>query len=1126
MKNLSEISHELDMVTKQYVDNAAEAKVDKVEGKHLSTNDFTDEYKDKLEQLNVVQVSEIPTASAANVGNIIQYIGVTDSSYTNGFFYKNEEITQENGTKIFSWMNIKVQEDSKGVTDYNELENIPTVNGVELKGDITAADLGINDTNMYFGSEAPSDDNVVMWIDPTGTPTDVLTMDNEIAYDPTGEYNPATKKYVDESIANIEFPNPDLSGLATTEYVDNKVDNIKIPEKTSELTNDSGFITDYSETDPLYSADKDKLALKTDIPTKTSQLTNDSNFLTQHQDISDLAKKSELPTKVSDLNNDTGFIINTVNNLTNYYKKSETYTQTEINNLINAITTLNIEVVASLPTSNISTTTIYLKGSKKEGTNSYEEYIYVNGTWELIGTTAIDLTPYATKTYVDTEIDGITKSSLGLGNVENKSSATIRGELTSSNVTTALGFTPSQLALGETSTTAYRGDRGKTAYDHSQVTSGNPHKVSKSDVGLANVENKSSATIRGEITSTNVTTALGFTPAKNDHGHEGVYSYLEDYKTIAENTGVEKYCKIMTITPNASSYKDANYSMEIVGRTRKKILFNIAMSSSNDNYLKDIVATYDGDSSLGSNLKVYYYKDETNATSRIEVWTKMVSWEVLEFFPKTFYNKGTCVKITWNLDISSSAFPTNATTTITVNAKSWAGNAATATTANSLKDVTATATELNYVKGVTSSVQTQLNNKAAKSDVLTKTNTTAYTPTANYHPATKAYVDSKVAGDTTAPGTIKIFSNVEDRDGYLLCNGNAVLKTNYSSLTNKLNNIYSWQPVSTDFSYALIENDSPDNNTIGYVYTYTSTTITLYSTTDFIQFTKIADLTYTPESSTGTAVYGVTSIKKTGDVFVIWRTYKSNSSTSAGHTVDLYYQNQLYPSACPSYSGSVAAHADHNILIVCRGNSSDKAYAYRFELPSLTYTTVVSGSFKEFDSITYSSTSNIWWATCGGTDIGIYKSTDDGKTWSQVSFYDGSAGSSAFVGYNRYYDKLYFRNNSTWLIEYEGNTTTIDDEGAGGTKIYSNTTNVQGMLYKDRIIYYNKIYYLYKNGTFKPCFETIESNDGKAINIGEKIFMLQKSSPKTLYQTLSSGNAVQLPTMNDSTNQIYGYIKY
>lgn len=45
------------------------------------------------------------------------------------------------------------------------------------------------------------------------------------------------------------------------------------------------------------------------------------------------------------------------------------------------------------------------------------------------------------------------------------------------------------LALGETSSTAYAGDKGKAAYDHSLVTSGNPHNVSKSDVGLNNVTN-------------------------------------------------------------------------------------------------------------------------------------------------------------------------------------------------------------------------------------------------------------------------------------------------------------------------------------------------------------------------------------------------------------------------------------------------------------------------------------------------------------------------------------------------------------------------------------------------------------------------------------------------------------
>ena len=40
-----------------------------------------------------------------------------------------------------------------------------------------------------------------------------------------------------------------------------------------------------------------------------------------------------------------------------------------------------------------------------------------------------------------------------------------------------------QLTLGETSDTAYRGDHGKAAYDHSLVKSGNPHNVTYAEVG-------------------------------------------------------------------------------------------------------------------------------------------------------------------------------------------------------------------------------------------------------------------------------------------------------------------------------------------------------------------------------------------------------------------------------------------------------------------------------------------------------------------------------------------------------------------------------------------------------------------------------------------------------------------
>lgn len=46
------------------------------------------------------------------------------------------------------------------------------------------------------------------------------------------------------------------------------------------------------------------------------------------------------------------------------------------------------------------------------------------------------------------------------------------------------------LSLGETATTAYRGDRGKTAYEHTSSTN-NPHGVTKAQVGLGNVDNTS-----------------------------------------------------------------------------------------------------------------------------------------------------------------------------------------------------------------------------------------------------------------------------------------------------------------------------------------------------------------------------------------------------------------------------------------------------------------------------------------------------------------------------------------------------------------------------------------------------------------------------------------------------------
>lgn len=50
----------------------------------------------------------------------------------------------------------------------------------------------------------------------------------------------------------------------------------------------------------------------------------------------------------------------------------------------------------------------------------------------------------------------------------------------------------SGLALGETESTAYRGDRGKVAYDHT-IKSDNPHNVTAEQIGLGSVDNTSDA---------------------------------------------------------------------------------------------------------------------------------------------------------------------------------------------------------------------------------------------------------------------------------------------------------------------------------------------------------------------------------------------------------------------------------------------------------------------------------------------------------------------------------------------------------------------------------------------------------------------------------------------------------
>lgn len=89
------------------------------------------------------------------------------------------------------------------------------------------------------------------------------------------------------------------------------------------------------------------------------------------------------------------------------------YTNEEIDQKISSIPKFNIEVVSSLPITDISETTIYLVSSGDDSENLYTEYININGLWEILGTQKSTFSGSAKDvTYDDTE------TKLGATNVQ------------------------------------------------------------------------------------------------------------------------------------------------------------------------------------------------------------------------------------------------------------------------------------------------------------------------------------------------------------------------------------------------------------------------------------------------------------------------------------------------------------------------------------------------------------------------------------------------------------------------------------------------------------------------------------------------------------------------------------
>ena len=249
-----------------------------------------------------------------------------------------------------------------GITSYDELENKPKLNTN-------------NDTSQAISSSEKISGTINLHkISKTGKYSDLLEKPS-LDFIPTSEKEAANGvATLDENkkIVSSELP-VDLVYDGSYVHTDNNF--------TTELKNKLDGIENGAEVNTIEKIQKNGVELT--ITNKTVDI--------------------DVPISTSDLTNNSGFITNTVNDLANYYLKAETYTQTEVNNLIGQIKTISIEVVDSLPETGESNKIYFVP---KDGTTGdiYNEYIWINNAWELIGSTQIDLTGYATETWVNNQI--------------------------------------------------------------------------------------------------------------------------------------------------------------------------------------------------------------------------------------------------------------------------------------------------------------------------------------------------------------------------------------------------------------------------------------------------------------------------------------------------------------------------------------------------------------------------------------------------------------------------------------------------------------------------------------------------------------------------------------------------
>ena len=134
-----------------------------------------------------------------------------------------------------------------------------------------------------------------------------------------------------------------------------------------------------------------------------AKLAEQSTSLTAiKEELTKKANISDIPTKVSELQNDSNYQTDTdvTTTLTTYA------TKTYVGEQISSADHLKREIVTDIPSSETADkNTIYmLKIESATGNDKYREYLLIDGTVQCVGDTSVDLTDYAKKTEIPTEL--------------------------------------------------------------------------------------------------------------------------------------------------------------------------------------------------------------------------------------------------------------------------------------------------------------------------------------------------------------------------------------------------------------------------------------------------------------------------------------------------------------------------------------------------------------------------------------------------------------------------------------------------------------------------------------------------------------------------------------------------